>query len=46
MSEAEAFERILASLHEGGARPWQLVQGPPHWIDEALGTHGNSLTLG
>ena len=45
MSERESFERILASLHEA-------VLDRAHWltasalIDEALGTHGSSLTFG
>ena len=43
MSERESFERILASLHETAldrAR-WPSASG---LIDEALGTHGSSLT--
>ena len=44
MSEAEAFGRILASLHEAALDPgsWSRASA---LIDEALGTHGNSLTL-
>ena len=45
MSEAEAFERILASLHEAAL-------DRAHWatasalIEEALGAHGSSMTFG
>ena len=45
MSEGEAFERILASLHEAAL-------DPAHWatasalIEEALGAHGSSMTFG
>ena len=45
MSEREAFDRILASLHEAAL-------GRAHWstatalIDEALGVHGSSMAFG
>ena len=45
MSEQEAFERILASLHEAAL-------DRAHWatasalIEEALGAHGSSMTFG
>ena len=45
MSEREAFDRILASLHEAAL-------DPAHWstasalIEEALGAHGSSMTFG
>ena len=45
MSEGEAFERILASLHEAAL-------DPAHWssasalIEEALGAHGSSMMFG
>ena len=45
MSEGEAFERILASLHE-------VALDPAHWssasalIEEALGAHGSSMVFG
>ena len=45
MSEREAFERILASLHEvalDGAR-WATATA---LIDEALGTYGSSMVFG
>ena len=42
MSEAEAFERILASLHEAALDPARWP-GAAALIDEALGTHGNTL---
>ena len=40
MSEEDAFERILASLHEAALDPvrWPSTAA---LIDEALGTHGN-----
>ena len=45
MSEREGFERILASLHEAALDPacWPSASA---LIDEALGTHGNSLACG
>ena len=45
MSEAEAFDRILASLHE-------VALDPAHWstatalIDDALRAHGSSMVFG
>ena len=42
MSEAEAFERILASLHEAALDPARWP-GAAALIDEALGTHGSTL---
>ena len=45
MSEREAFERILASLHEAAldhAR-WSSASA---LIDEALGAHGSSMVFG
>ena len=44
-SELNAFERILASLHEAALDParWPNASG---LIDEALGTHGSSLACG
>ena len=45
MSEREAFDRILASLHE-------VALDPGHWstatslIDQALRTHGSSMVFG
>ena len=43
-SDLNAFERILASLHEAALDParWPVASG---LIDEALGTHGNTLTF-
>ena len=45
MSEAEAFERILASLHDTALDParWPSASA---LIDEALGTHGSTLACG
>ena len=45
MSEREAFDHILASLHEAalGDAHWSTASG---LIDEALRTHGNSLVFG
>ena len=45
MSEWEAFESILASLHEAALDPhgWP---GPSGMIDEFLGTHGSTLACG
>ena len=45
MSERDAFERILAALHEAALDPgrWPGASG---LIDEALGTHGGSVALG
>ena len=45
MSEREAFERILASLHEAAFDParWSSASA---LIDEALGVHGNSMVFG
>ena len=45
MSEREAFERILASLHEAALDP-ACWPGAAALIDEALGTHGNTLACG
>ena len=45
MSEAEAFERILASLHAAALDPARWP-GASALIDEALGTHGNTLACG
>ena len=44
-SELNAFERILAALHEAALDParWPSASA---LIDEALGTHGNSLACG
>ena len=45
MSEREAFDRILASLHEAALdrERWSTAAG---LIDEALRTHGSSMTFG
>ena len=45
MSEREAFDRILASLHEAALDEahWSSASG---LIDEALGVHGSSLVVG
>ena len=45
MSEGEAFERILASLHEAALdrAQWSTASA---LIDEALGTHGSSMVFG
>ena len=45
MSEREAFERILASLHEAALDParWSTASA---LIDEALGAHGSSMVFG
>ena len=45
MSEREAFDRIVASLHEAALDPalWSIAAA---LIDEALGTHGSSLVVG
>ena len=45
MSGREAFERIVASLHEAalGRAPWSSASA---LIDEALGTHGSSMVFG
>ena len=45
MSEAEAFERILASLHESALDPARWP-GAAALIDETLGTHGSTLACG
>ena len=45
MSEREAFDRVLASLHE-------VALDPAHWstatalIDDTLRTHGSSMVFG
>ena len=44
-SEANAFERILASLHEAALDPARWP-GASALIDEAIGTHGNTLACG
>ena len=45
MSEREAFDRILASLHEAALdrERWSTAAG---LIDDALRTHGSSMTFG
>ena len=45
MSEGDAFERVLAALHEAAldAGRWP---GTSALIDQALGTHGSSVALG
>ena len=45
MSEREAFDRILASLHEAALDDahWSTASG---LIEEALGAHGSSMTFG
>ena len=45
MSEEDTFERILASLHDAALDPvrWPSTAA---LIDEALGTHGNTLVFG
>ena len=45
VSEEDAFERILASLHEAALDPvrWPSTAA---LIDEALGTHGSTLVFG
>ena len=45
MSEEDAFERILASLHDAALDPdrWPSTAA---LIDEALGTHGSTLVFG
>ena len=45
MSERDAFERILAALHEAALDPGRWP-GASALIDEALGTHGGSVALG
>ena len=45
MSERDAFERILAALHEAAFDPG-LWPGTSALIDEALGTYGSSVALG
>ena len=45
MSERDAFERIVASLHEVALDPGRWP-GASALIDEALGTHGSSVALG
>ena len=44
-SESNAFERILASLHEAALDPARWP-GASVLIDEALGTHGSTLANG
>ncbi len=44
-SELNAFERILASLHEAALDPARWL-GASALIDEALGTHGSTLASG
>ena len=44
-SELNAFERILAALHEAALDPARWP-GASALIDEALGTHGNALACG
>ena len=45
MSERDAFERIVASLHEAALDPGRWP-GASALIDEVLGTHGSSVALG
>ena len=45
MSEREAFERILASLHEA-ALDYARWSSASALIDEALGVHGSSMVFG
>ena len=45
MSEREAFERILASLHEAAMDDAKLPTASA-LIDDALGVHGNSMAVG
>ena len=45
MSERDAFERIVASLHEAALDPGRWP-GASALIDETLGTHGGSVALG
>ena len=45
VNERGVFERILASLHEAALDPARWP-GAAALIDEALGTHGNSLACG
>ena len=45
MSDGDAFERIVASLHEAALDPGRWP-GASALIDEALGTHGSSVGLG
>ena len=45
MSERDAFERILAALHEAALDPARWPSASV-LIDEALGTHGNTLACG
>ena len=45
MSERDAFERILAALHEAALDSGRWP-GASALIDEALGTHGSSVALG
>ena len=45
MSERDAFERIVASLHEAALDPARWP-GASALIDETLGTHGGSVSLG
>ena len=45
MSERDAFNRILAALHEAALDPGRWP-GASALIDEALGTHGSSVALG
>ena len=45
MSERDAFERIVASLHAAALDPGRWP-GASALIDETLGTHGSSVALG
>ena len=45
MSERDAFERIVASLHEAALDPGRWPDTSA-LIDETLGTHGGSVSLG
>ena len=45
MNERDAFERIVASLHEAALDPGRWP-GASALIDEVLGTHGSSVALG
>ena len=45
MSERDAFERVVASLHAAALDPGRWP-GASALIDETLGTHGSSVALG
>ena len=45
MSEAESFERIVASLHEAALDPARW-SGASMLIDQALRAHGSSMVMG